>query len=197
MSIFHESSRSSGKKLSRLSLLRGFTLIELLVVIAIIGILIAILLPAIQTAREAGRRLECSNHIKQLALAMHGYIDSQKHFPSGGYGTPYSAHPDRGMGDSQTGSFFYVLLPYMEDKQAFTIGKGAGFSNDTDPILLDGNKTRNSIPQGIYICPTRRAARNYPVVRTPLLCSAMTEGCRTDYAANAGEIFVPMDPVST
>ena len=66
----------------------GFTLVELLVVIAIIGILIALLLPAIQAAQKAARRMECQNHLKQLGLAMLNYTDSRKCFPSGGYGVP-------------------------------------------------------------------------------------------------------------
>ena len=176
---------------------RGFTLVELLVVIAIVGILISLLLPAVQASRESARRLECSNHIKQFATAMHLYLDVQKHFPSGGYGYPYSPHPDRGLEANQPGGFFYVLLPYTENKQLFDLGKGVGAMNDTSPALLDANKLRNSTPHGLYYCPSRRAALNYPVVRTPLLCSPMDVGNRTDYAANAGEVYVPMDPVAT
>ena len=65
---------------------RGFTLVELLVVITIIGILIALLLPAVQAAREAARRVQCTNNLKQLALGMLSFEQGNGHFPSGGWG---------------------------------------------------------------------------------------------------------------
>jgi prepilin-type N-terminal cleavage/methylation domain-containing protein len=96
---------------------RGFTLVELLVVIAIIGILVALLLPAIQAAREAARRTECSNNLKNVALALQGYHDTYKMFPAGGQDTT----PTTGrLVNPHTGtigpSWWYGILPFIEQK---------------------------------------------------------------------------------
>src|SRR3954462_4179630 len=82
----------------------GFTLVELLVVIAIIGILIALLLPAVQSAREAARRTQCNNNLKQLGLALNSYHDANKYYPMG------SMLPDTNYGPSA----IVHLLPYVE-----------------------------------------------------------------------------------
>ncbi len=84
----------------------GFTLVELLVVIAIIGILVALLLPAVQAAREAARRTQCVNHLKQLSLATHNYLSARKTFPPGGH-----------LCEIQ--GFYQQTIPYVEDENLY------------------------------------------------------------------------------
>jgi prepilin-type N-terminal cleavage/methylation domain-containing protein len=90
----------------KIRVFRGFTLVELLVVIAIIGVLIAMLLPAVQAAREAARRMQCTNNLKQIGLAVHNFHDTQKGLP------PVC------LGQNVAG-IFVLLMPYMEAQNAY------------------------------------------------------------------------------
>jgi prepilin-type N-terminal cleavage/methylation domain-containing protein len=93
---------------------RGFTLVELLVVIAIIGILVALLLPAIQAAREAARRTQCNNNLKQIALSFHNYHDNIGRFP---FPTNNNINaPEPGMSGNRRVSFFHLIMPYIEQQ---------------------------------------------------------------------------------
>jgi prepilin-type N-terminal cleavage/methylation domain-containing protein/prepilin-type processing-associated H-X9-DG protein len=110
----------------------AFTLVELLVVIAIIGILVALLLPAVQAAREAARRMSCSNNLKQLGLACHNYHDTYKRFPigtrlndpaNGGSNNPWTA------GAHRKGSQLVKLLPFVEQSPLYDRANQAGDVN--------------------------------------------------------------------
>lgn len=91
--------------------LRGFTLVELLVVIAIIGILIALLLPAVQSAREAARRMQCSNGLKQIGLALLNYESTHGRFPAG---AAVSIPEQCNSLDCRGNPMYVAILPYLE-----------------------------------------------------------------------------------
>lgn len=173
----------------------AFTLVELLVVISIIGILMGLLLPAVQSARESARRMQCSNNLKNLGLAMHTFHTSNKAYPSGGWGYKWAPHPDR-AGLSQPGSWVYSMLPFIEQENLHMLGSGVGANNETDAKLLEGNRARIETPLPVLYCPTRRRAINYPVgvnisyVKQPILSASLTNSGRNDYAVNGGEILV-------
>jgi prepilin-type N-terminal cleavage/methylation domain-containing protein/prepilin-type processing-associated H-X9-DG protein len=100
------------KTAARLQRFRAFTLVELLVVIAIIGVLVALLLPAVQAAREAARRVHCSNNAKQLGLAIHNYADARRVFPAGGLPAP-------APGWTWGHTWSIAILPYLEEDALF------------------------------------------------------------------------------
>ncbi len=144
---------------------RGFTLIELLVVIAIIGILIALLLPAVQKVREAAARLQCANNLKQIALAMHNYHDAQAVLPSG-----------VGSHGCCWGTWPVLVLPYIEQENAARLYVNFGGNDGTGPRYATGTNPDN-------VCKRRFAVLTCPSDMPNAPYSGMTNH---NYAVNYG-----------
>lgn len=141
---------------------RGFTLVELLVVIAIIGVLVALLLPAVQSARDAARRTQCTNNVKNLTLGEINHLDAIGHFPTGGWGYTWVGDPDRGFDERQPGGVFYNLLPFIEMSALHDMGLGMGdgtTSNEKGLLALKMIQT----PVPILTCPTRRPSKSFGI----------------------------------
>jgi type II secretory pathway pseudopilin PulG len=133
-----------------------------LVVIAIIGILIALLLPAVQAARAAARRKQCANNLKQIGLAIHNYHDVQNKLPPGGDNGP-DTNVCCSASEIKYACWTYFILPYMEQDTVYQIGQNWGRRGELRKTTIDG-----------YYCPERRKVQPY---RNHAVC---------DYSGNAG-----------
>jgi len=165
---------------------RGFTLVELLVVIAIIAVLIGLLLPAVQSAREAARRSSCTNNLKQLGLGLHGHLDARKHFPPGALAylnngtlvSPTGSEPGR---TAVTGGWGWgtLILPYIEQVELFDRLGPNGPNFPATPT----DATRTAV--GAFLCPSEVG----PVLHSafPLGGNGSNDGhAKSSYSAVAG-----------
>ena len=142
----------------------GFTLVELLVVIAIIGTLVGLLLPAVQSARDAANRSACSNNLRQIGLAFQLHNDARKNFPYAGSDGPNQSCCNATVRAGWT--WMYWILPYIEESNTFNL-----------PDTTANNALVAATPIKTFFCPSRRVPRAY---------GGTTLTSRSDYAANGG-----------
>ena len=177
----------------------GFTLVELLVVIAIIGILVSLLMPAVQAARESGRQATCANSVKQMANACIQHETAQGWLPTGGWGWNWGGDSDRGFSKKQPGGWHYNILPYMD--QVALHDQGAMGSpdptNNGAPVTASSQTQvlmlTQQTPVALFNCPHRRRCLAYPYVRngsyfdTNITPNTGENVGRSDYGANGGD----------
>ncbi|MEI7903343.1 MAG: DUF1559 domain-containing protein [bacterium] len=153
-------------------------------VITIIGILIGLLLPAVQAAREAARKAQCANNLKQLTLACLHHEHAQGFLPTGGWMYLWVGDPDRGFNRRQPGNWMYNILPYIEQKALHDLGAGKPYTaagKFTDLAAM----TQTPVPN--INCPSRRRGLFINKENPYNTKNTASPVSRTDYAANGGK----------
>ncbi len=170
---------------------RAFTLVELLVVIAIIGVLVALLLPAVQAAREAARRSQCSNNLKQIGLGLHNYHDTYRTFPpmAGGTSGPGGWNPQSWYSNGERHSTFFFILPFMEQKPLYDKIQAGAVEGGMITIRPQGpHSLRNYSPYRVripgYLCPSDGLAERG---------GWDTNTAAISYAVNCGDSSIGLD----
>lgn len=164
---------------------RGFTLIELLVAMVIVGVLLALLLPAVGAIRESANQTQCKNHLRQLGLAMLTHHDTHKHFPTNGWGAEWIGDPDLGFDRRQPGGWVYNVLPFIEQTSLRELGRGL----DDREKNLQGARLLATALDGLQ-CPSRRQMDLYPVQEKVRFNNVKPPErvAKCDYAVNGGDV---------
>ncbi len=144
----------------------GFTLVELLVVIAIIGVLVALLLPAVQAAREAARRMSCANNLKQIGLAVHMFHDASNHLPPA-YMMGSNTSGKQGTGRAGYFAWPMFLLPHLEQANQYALVDIRKRYNHPDNKDANGDFIVSSIEVAMLYCPSRRS-QSRPMLESAL-----------------------------
>jgi prepilin-type N-terminal cleavage/methylation domain-containing protein len=169
---------------------RGFTLVELLVVIAIIGVLVSMLLPAVQQAREAARRSQCVNNLKQIGVGFLNHENMHKILPSSGWSLWVVGDADMGAGGRQPGGWMYQILPYVEQQALYDLPSDGRVDLITTQQKENARELQRK-PVPIFNCPSRRVAQlmaySLDPVWQPKNSAAISEVVCGDYAASAGD----------
>jgi len=178
---------------------RGFTLIELLVVIAIIGVLIALLLPAVQAAREAARRAQCTNNLKQIGLAIFNYESAQGSFPPGMLTRSQRDLPTA-CNNNQAHTMFAFILPYMEQQNVYSAinfdlpawGWSGGQSTTVGGVVGSwglSQATAYTAKIAAFLCPSDQYTKhNNPSVTDVIVNATGNPYSPSSYAGVAGKI---------
>ncbi|MEX2175807.1 MAG: DUF1559 domain-containing protein [Pirellulaceae bacterium] len=162
----------------------GFSLVELVVVIGIIAILIALLLPAVQAARESSRNAACQNHLRQIGLALAAHETAHRQFPTGGWGFQWVGDPDRGSGASQSGGWLFSLLPYLEAAPTHDLGQASSADEKAEAL-----GAMLQVPVRVLVCPSRRGTELRPFLGQYPLHNAAKPALafKNDYAGCGGD----------
>ena len=177
---------------------RGSSILELIIVILVIAFLISLLLPAVET-REAPRRTQCVNNLKQLALGCLNYESANRHFPTNGWGSNWLGDPNRGVGITQPGGWLCNILPYIEETALYNLQKGK-----TGAEQAAAATKMAQTPLFQLYCPSRRPVQVFPFTHKPmvnggaaffyttgLFCDAAGKSlawvAKSDYAGNGGQ----------